>query len=245
MLNEKQVEMIGGSLTPKFLATQDGNGDVNLVMINSIEYYKDIIVFSNLFMWKTARNLEKNPNVAVMVITEKLNYFTIDGTFTGFEETGELVDHLNKSEFTRYNAYTGIRGAGRIKIKEVSPVKKMPMSWLLFKFLSSRIMFPGSSSRFPAIVADKFTTLMSIKVITYLDNGDKLRIMPLPALNVKGHYLASPVKLPSGKRYAGSVITPEIVSFQIKGTTEQRRLKVEEVYAAGPPVAGKLIYSIK
>lgn len=245
MLNQKQVEMIGGSLTPKFLATQDGSGNVNLVMINSIEYYMDMIVFSNLFMWKTARNLEKNPAVSVIVMTDKLEYFTVDGNFVGFEESGELVEHLNKSEFTRYNAYTGIRGAGKIEINTVSPVKKMPLPWFLYKFLKSRIRLPGKAPAFPANVADKFTTLMSIKIITYLDDVGKQIITPLPALKADGEHLISPVKLPAGKKYAANVITPDIVSFQIKGTAEQYRLKVEEVYAAGPPVAGKLIWNGK
>lgn len=244
MLNKKQAEIIGGSLTPKFMATADREGNVNLVMISSIEFYNDLIVFSNLFMWKTSRNLEENPAVSMLVIDDRLNYFIIEGIFMGFEETGELVDHLNRSEFTRYNAYTGIRSAGKIEISRVSPVKRMSLPWFLFKYLSSRIFYPGKPPAFPRNVADKFTMLKSIKVITYMD-GDKQKIMPLPAFNASGSFLLSPVKLPAGKKYAANVITPDIVSFQIKGTIDKPGLKVEEVYAAGPPVAGKLIYSLK
>lgn len=243
MLSEKQREIIGDSLTPKFLATCSASGDVNLVMISSIEYYQEMIIFSNLFLWKTARNLEENPDVVVMVINEQLQYFTVKGIFRGFEETGEIVDHLNKTEFTRYNAYTGIRAAGRIEITAVTPLKKMPLSWFLLQFIKSRVAVSGEKPHFPGNVAEKFSMLKSIKVFSYLDDDNNLQLIPLPAFKASGNYLFSPVDLPEGKRYAANVITPNIVSFQLKGTSEKRRLKVEEVYAAGPPVAGKLIYS--
>ncbi len=244
MLNKKQFEMLQYSLTPKFMATRDREQNVNVVMISSIDYYQEMIVFSNLFMWKTFYNLQADPYVSILVIDANLNYFNIEGIFRGFEETGELVDYLNRSEFTRYNAYTGIRSAGKIEIINISPVKKMSFAWLLSKHLSSRVLFRSSEPHFPRSVAEKFSRLKSIKVVSFQDNEGNLMILPLPAFNVSGDYLLSPVRLPAGKKYAASVITPEIVSFQIKGTMAPQGLIVEEVYAAGPPVAGKLIYSL-
>ncbi len=244
MLDAKQKELLAGTFTPKFMATRDGMGNVNVVMISSIEYYQEMIVFSNLFMWRTARNLEEDPRAFILVMDQNLNFFEIEGHFIGFEETGELVDHLNRSEFTRYNAYTGIRCAGKIEIVRVYPVKKMSLPWFLGKYLASRLLLAHTRPSFPVNVAQKFTTLKSIKVISYLDEDDKPVTRPLPALTSSGDYLITPVKLPHGRRYAACVITPDIVSFQVKGTIERRGLKVEEVYAAGPPVAGKLIYPL-
>ncbi len=243
MLTKKQEEMIGGAMTPKFLATVGEGGAVNLVLISSIEYYQGIIIFSDLFLWKTAQNLKENPKVSIMVIDDKLRYFTVEGVFQGFEDNGELVNHLNKSEFTRYNAYTGIRRAGKIAIIKVSPLQKMAIPWFLLKYLQSRASFAVNNDvNFPAVVARKFSALMSIKLISYLEDDGTLIIRPLPAFKASGDYLFSPVKLTPGKQYAANVITPDIVSFQLKGTTERKRIKVEEIYAAGPPVAGKLIY---
>ena len=66
----------------------------------------------------------------------------------------------------------------------------------------------------------------------------------LPGVGVNGDYLVPALKLPEGVRYAANVITTDVVSFQVKGVIERRGLRVEEVYAAGPPVVGKRIYRI-
>ncbi len=244
MLTSKQKEMISGAMTPKFMATTSDKEDVNLIFINSVEFYKEILIFSDLFLWKTAQNLKNNKNITVLVIDERLRYFTVEGVFQGFEESGELVNHLNKTEFTRYNAYTGIRRAGKIAITKVSPLQRMALPWFLFKFLQSRLAFTEKDVvKFPGNVAARYSSLMSIKAVSYIDNDGSLHVGPLPAFKAAGDYLVSPVNLPPGKKYAANVITPDVVSFQLKGTTEKRKLKVEEIYAAGPPVAGKLIYS--
>ena len=49
---------------------------------------------------------------------------------------------------------------------------------------------------------------------------------------------------PPGVKYAASVITPEVVSFQVKGEVKREGLQVDKVYACGPPVPGKQIYPL-
>ncbi len=240
MLNEQQVRMINQMHNPKFMATVDNQGRPNLVVITSFEYYREQIIFGNLFLWKSARNLEQNPNMAVLVIDPKLNYFTLEGKCGGFQETGDLLDHLNHGEMVRYNAYTGFRNAGVMELSFVSPVKKLSPLSMLGAYL--RLSLPKSAEpRFPRAVADKFSVLKSIKIAA-LYEAERFTLLPLPAVGISGDYLKTTAKLPEKAKYAANVITPAVVSFQVKGTVEQQGLKVEQVYAAGLPVPGKLIY---
>ncbi|MEW5784571.1 MAG: pyridoxamine 5'-phosphate oxidase family protein [Bacillota bacterium] len=240
MLNAKQTAMINHMYTPKFLATLDDRGRPNLVIVTSFEYFRDRLIMGNLFLWKTARNLQQNPQLALLVIDQSLNYFTIEGRFGGFAETGELFDHLNRSDMVRYNAYTGFRSVGTVEMEAVSPVKKLNPAGMLWVYLKGKAV-KGKPPRFPRAVAEKFSVLKSIKVAAYYREG-RFHLVPLPAVRVSGDYLAAPVALPLGAPYAANVITPQVVSFQVKGTVEQQGLKVNQVYAAGLPVPGKLIY---
>lgn len=243
MLNEQQVSMINQMRNPKFMATVDNQGRPNLVVITSFEYYRNQIIFGNLFLWKSAVNLEQNPSIAVLVIDPNLNYFTMEGKCAGFQETGELFDHLNRSEMVRYNAYTGFRSAGVMELSLVSPVQKLSPVSMLGAYL--RLSLSGSAApRFPKAVADKFSVLKSIKIAALYDAG-RFTLLPLPAVGISGDYLRTTAKLPEKAKYAANVITPAVVSFQVKGTVERQGLKIEQVYAAGLPVPGKLIYSSK
>lgn len=84
---------------------------------------------------------------------------------------------------------------------------------------------------------------MSLKVAAY-NAGGRLKLEIIPGVGVKGDYLVPALKLPEGTRCAASVITPDVISFQVKGVIDPRGLKVDEIYAAGPPVTGKQIYRI-
>lgn len=240
MLNAKQTAMINHMYTPKFLATLDDQGRPNLVIVTSFEFYRDQLIMGNLFLWKTARNLQQNPQLALLVIDQSLNYFTIEGRFTGFAETGELFDHLNRGDMVRYNAYTGFRSVGTVEMEAVSPVGKLNPGGMLWAYLKGKAV-RSEPPRFPRAVAEKFGVLKSIKVAAYYSAG-RFQLVLLPAVRVSGDYLVAAAALPLGTAYAANVITPEVVSFQVKGTVEEKGLKVEQIFAAGLPVPGKLIY---
>ncbi|HOB87777.1 MAG TPA: pyridoxamine 5'-phosphate oxidase family protein [Bacillota bacterium] len=242
MLSEKQAEMLNHMFNPKFFATMDKQGNPNLVVITCAEFYGGDIIFGNLFLWKTARNLKENPQVAMLVMDQKLNYFLVEGVFDRFEESGPLLDRLNRSDMVRYNAYTGLRNAGVIKIKSVAPLKKYPLAKVFGGFMKASLLFRGKPN-FPANVGQTFSQLMSLKAVAY-NAGGRLQVEILPGVGVNGDYLVPALKLPEGVRYAANVITTDVVSFQVKGVIERRGLRVEEVYAAGPPVVGKRIYRI-
>jgi hypothetical protein len=240
MLTAQQIGMLNRLYNPKFLATVNDGGQANLAVVTSFEYYREMVIFGNLLLWKTARNLAQNPRAAVLVMDPDLHYYTLEGRFTGFEESGELIDHLNRGEMVRYNAYTGFRSAGALEITAASPVQKLSPVKMLAAYLKIK-MTGKEAPRFPRAVAEKFAMLKSLKVIAYDDAG-RFTLIPLPAAGCSGDCLTVPVKLPPGALYAASVITPDAVSFQLQGTAGQQGLRVERVYAAGLPVPGKQIY---
>ena len=110
-----------GDRTPKFLATLDMDGQPNCVPVISLTPYgEDTLLFAEFFMNKTRRNLLANPRVGIAVYTEDFHGWMLMGVFEGFETSGERVDLINQTPMFRYNAYTSIRAAGRIRITEVS-----------------------------------------------------------------------------------------------------------------------------
>lgn len=241
MLNEGQIALINNLYNPKFLATVDREGRPNVVVVSSLEYYEGKLIFGNLMFWKTARNLQENPGVAALVISPQLDYFFLEGDFLGFTETGPVAEHLKKSEMVRYNAYTSFRSAGTVKITGVSPLRKLSPVRILREYLLSRVSFKGGPVHFPQAVAEKFAAMKSIKVAAYYNK--KLCLELMPAVRCSGNCLYSFTELPPGAKYAANVITPEVVSFQVKGTARRKCMQVEEIFACGPPVPGKQIYT--
>lgn len=241
MLVREQIQLINNLHHPKFLATVDGEGQPNVVIVSSLEYYEGKLIFGNLMLWKTARNLQANPETAILAADPELNYFYIRGNFCGFAETGPAVEHLQRSEMVRYNAYTGFRNAGIIEIIDVSPLRQLSPARILGKYVQSRINIKGGALRFPKTVADKFSAMRSLKAVAYYDG--KLHLEIMPAVRCSAGYLHTFIELPPGVKYAANVITPEVVSFQVKGMIKHEGLQVDEIYACGPPVPGKQIYS--
>lgn len=242
MLSEGQIRLINNLHHPKFLATVDRQGQPNVVVVSSLEYFEGKLIFGNLMLWKTARNLQEDPAVAVLVIDPQLHYFYLEGSFLGFTETGPAVEHLRKSDMVRYNAYTGFRNAGIIELTHAGPLCKLSPARILGEYLRSRVSFKGGPVHFPQAVADKFAALKSIKVAAYYNK--KLHLEIIPAVRYGGDCLYTFTGLPPGVKYAASVITPEVVSFQVKGGVKREGLQVDKVYACGPPVPGKQIYPL-
>ncbi len=242
MLNEKQIPVINNWLHPKFLATVDQEGQPNIVIVSSLEYFEGELIFGNLMLWKTAQNLQDNPETSILVIDPQLNYFFVEGIFKGFAESGPATEHLQKSDMVRYNAYTGFRNTGTIEITHVSPLRQFSPVRILGKYVQSRINIARRPVYFPKAVADKFSAMKSIKVVAYYDG--KLHIEIVPAVRCSGDYLHTSIEFPPGVKYAANVITPEVVSFQVRGTVKEKGLHVAEIYACGPPVPGKKIYPL-
>jgi len=251
---------LAGEFTPKFLATLDASGRPNCVPIISITPYDDEhVVFGEFMMNKTRRNLLGCGQVAITVITDALDTWSLQGTFLGFETAGERVDLINRSALFRYNAYTQIRSAGLIRVEEVSPKARLGRGRLLRDFLRARALAPCLAHRgaargpMPLPVVEKFRRLSAVRAVGFRADDGRPRAFSVLACVPAGPgrlLLADPLfnahadAIPVGAELAVSVITMDPVAYQVKGAYAGRRLgvgvvDVQECYSASPPLLGE------
>ena len=76
----------------KFMATVDADGMPNVAAILSImPFGEEKLVFVDLMMNKTRKNLLDNGKVAVSVLTKEAVSYQVKGTFEGFQTSGPLL----------------------------------------------------------------------------------------------------------------------------------------------------------
>jgi hypothetical protein len=267
-LSPAAIEALSGATTPKFLATRDAKGVPNVVPVLSLEAADErTIIFGEMMIWKTRRNLEADPRVAILVLSADLRGWMVRGRFVEFQRTGAHFDHIMGSEHIRYNAYSGIRSAGVIEVLDVARTFKLSQAGLLIDTARCRWLAGELSRRnlgwgaMPLQVREKFGRLRAAKVAAYLDAGghpDCLPALPLvPAGPSKlvwgGHALEGIGDLTPGSRMAAAVITQEPVAYQVKGEFAGWRrslgrklgvIDVREAYSACPPLPGKRLPAV-
>jgi len=245
---------------PKFLATLDADGMPNVVPITSLQAVDEsTIIFGELMMWKTRRNLEMNPRVCMGVMTPAARGWIIQGDFREFQRTGSYVDLINSAEFYRYNAYSGVRNAGVIKARRV--VREFALSRGTILAAAARARWAARWRRardkgvaMPAPVREKFARLQAAKFLAYLGPDGYPDIVPALSLTPAGEralvFAGSADGLEPGAWVAAAVLTAEPLAYQVKGRFlgAQRSLggplgviEVLEVYSASPPLPGERI----
>jgi hypothetical protein len=263
-LNPAVVRALAGARTPKFLATRDAEGVPNVVPVLSLEAADErTIIFGELMIWKTRRNLEADPRVAIMVLTPALSAWTIKAEFVEFQRSGAYFDRLMAGENVRYNAYGGIRSAGVIRVLEVTRELKLSHAALLLdtargRWLARRLSHDGPvPGTMPVQVVEKFSRLRAAKALAWLDgNGhpDCLPAFPLlPAgrsrLVLGGRAAVGALAdATPGSLVAAAVLSMEPVAYQVKGDFAGLRaslgrrfgvIDVHEAYSACPPLPGE------
>jgi predicted pyridoxine 5'-phosphate oxidase superfamily flavin-nucleotide-binding protein len=104
----------------KFMATVDQNGIPNVVPVLSVmPFGEETLVFVDVMMNKTRKNLLNNKKVAVSVLTKDGISYQVKGTFEGFQTTGPLFEMFATHELLKYNAYSGPRAVGLIHVDSV------------------------------------------------------------------------------------------------------------------------------
>jgi hypothetical protein len=243
-LQPEQIDALHITETVKFICTADETGKVNVAPIISTDYYQeDTLIFGDFLMWKTKQNLLQDPRVAVLVVDQGLRYFKLRGTFLGFEEKGQAFDFMNNTPLFKYNAYTGVRSAGLIRIEAASgtrPISKLKMAG---EFLWNAVQ--NSDYAMNPVVMEKYARLQSLKALAWMgEQGPE--VSPVTVIRVAGDTMLfrSPDCPPAGPA-ALSVITMDPVTYQVKGQLERQNsrclLRVEEVYAGGLPIPGRRI----
>jgi hypothetical protein len=262
------LQALSGEMTPKFLATRSAEGMPNVVPCTSImPAGGDRLIFGNFLLRKSVTNLDADARVGILVITTELEGWILRGDFVEWQRTGEYVDRLNSTDLLRYNAYTGIRNAGVVEVRQVHRHFRLSMLRVLGDYLAAgaacllnRPAAPADgATALPHTVRDSFRPISALRVLARLDGEGYPLPVPLLSLQPSGDRclgcalgpLADLVDtLAPGAPVAASLLTQEIVSFQVKGRwLGQWRLlgqplgalSVEAVYAGGPPIPGRQI----
>lgn len=261
-LPQKVRDLFAEEMAAKFLATADASGKVNVALIVTLQPppgdRNDRLIFGEFLMWRSKRNLEENPRVAAAAVNMKLKMGTLRGDFQGFEKKGDYKDFIDVSPFMRYNAYSGVRAAGVIDVREVEYIGGPFMPTLAVDFL--RLRMSGGESvegkvSIPSLVREKFAKLTSIKALAVMGEDGYPRVFPVLTVAPAGEggfklwaagYNRGMMDIEVPCRAAMSLVTMDAKSYKVTGRLRSggRRtllFEVEEVYNAMPPLAGERI----
>ena len=265
LIQGKLHESLSEEMVPKFLATVNEKGEPNVVLVATIcPNGKEQMAFGDFLLNKTALNLDGNSKTSVLVITENLEWWSMATNFSGWEETGPLVESFNSSDLFRYNAYTGIRRAGKLEIENMVASGKVgklslaidfALTGLGKKFLKTN----GKTEKMPLPVAEKFSRIQAVKILSYVrEDGypvclPLLSTQPIDKNNLAFGLGCAPElihSIPEKTFCAINVVTFDPVSYQVKGTFQgyagtplgkKGVVQVEQVWCTSPPLCGERI----
>jgi hypothetical protein len=252
------IQALQGEMTPKFLASRSPEGQPNVVPLVSIlpaDDQEDTLFFGNFLLRKTVKNLDLDPRVGILVITPDLKGWILTGDFIEWQKTGKYVEKQMNSSLLRYNAYTGIRNAGIIHVRDVLGGFKISKLQVAFDFFWTRFSnckvshIPDPAITIPHPVQVEFNRMVAVKVLAWIAEDGYPRIIPVLSLQPTGDRgLAGRVKPygqhlpPANDKVAVNILTFEAISYQVKGTWAQDGslgvIRAQEIYAGGPPKPG-------
>ncbi len=258
------IEALSGEMTPKFLATRSADGIPNVVPVTSIMPSGDVadrLIFGNFLLRKSVRNLDSDARVGIMVITTDLEGWVLEGEFTGWQRTGAYVERINSTDLLRYNAYTGIRNAGIIQVQAIRRHFRISKLHVLADYLIARCAarphnLPAEARTMPLPVQTAFRPMTAIRALAFLDGKGHPMIAPTLSLQPAGERalvcaegLATDLLTPlaTGDPIAASLLTLDVISFQVKGQWLGSRcllgapvgmMATTAAYAGGPPIPG-------
>ena len=251
------LDALRGEMTPKFLATRNAAGVPNVVPCISLQPaddQPDTIFFGNFLLRKSIQNLKADSRVGILVITPELRGWILKCDFVEFQRTGAYVDKQMSGSLLRYNAYTGIRDAGIIRVRSVERTFAISKLQVMTDYIQARIAGLGKPAHsddgvnVPRQVQNEFAKMIAVKVLAWLgDDGypivvPTLSMQPSGAENLVCHTLSKLPRPPAGAQVATNILTFEAISYQAKGRWNLRgntgKIRVQEVYAGGPPLPG-------
>ena len=262
--NEAELlDALRGEMTPKFLATRNTEGIPNVVPCVSIlpaDDQPDTLFFGNFLLRKSIKNLEVDKRVAVLVMTQDLKGWMLKCDFVEFQRTGANVDRQMSSNLLRYNAYTGIRNAGVMRVLSLEGRFKISKIQVLLDYLRAKtktLRVSDNSNniknqetvKIPLPTRQEFARMVAVKVLAWIGEDDYPIIVPALSMQPAGENtlvgVLSGVDLPKpspGARVATNILTFQAISYQVKGQWQPSgntgKLQVQEVYAGGPPYPG-------
>ncbi len=168
------------------------------------------------------------------------------------------MDQQKNSSLLRYNAYTGVRNAGLIRLLSIegtfaiSKLQVLKDYWLARLAAISqgrdRKTLSGNGVIIPLAVKLEFARVAAVKVLAWLGPDGYPKVIPSLSLQPAGQkklacWKKAEFPTPAAQALvAANVLTSEAISYQIKGRWEESKrsglILVEEVYAGGPPYPG-------
>jgi len=253
-----------GELTPKFLATRSASGVPNVVPCVSIQPaddhqgdlgQPDTLFFGNFLLRKSIQNLKQDTRVGILVITPELRGWMLKADFVEFQRTGAYVDRQMSGSLLRYNAYTGIRNAGILRVRSVEGAFEISKMQVARDYMFARLaglVRPRADNQtvtMPLAVRREFARMVAVKVLAWVRDDGYPTIVPTLSLQPAGDKTlvcwrphASLPQPPADAQVATNILTFEAVSYQAKGQWSARgnvgAILVREVYAGGPPIPG-------
>ena len=161
-LDADVIRVLAGPRVPKFLATRDAQGVPNVVPVLSLAAVDEhTIVFGEMMVWKTRRNLEADPRLSMLVVSPDLRAWTVRGRFVEFQRSGPLFDRVSSEESARYNPYGSYRSAGVIEVLGTTRVSRFSQLGLLLdtvrcRMLARSVSRDGPTAAMPVQVREKF-----------------------------------------------------------------------------------------
>lgn len=268
ILTPEQIAMMAGDMTPKFLATRSADGRPNVVPILSIQAADPrTVIFGEFLMWKTRDNLEADPHVAGLVLTQELKFFRFRATVRDFVKTGPHFDQVSSSPMFRYNPYTGVRGVWVADLVEAEPVGRLSPLAVAVGFIGNRLGGPRAEGGagatdgrrlLPVPVLEKLNRMQALKVAATRGHDfpmvfPDLSIQAVDPASLRGgagafgrHYREAAVGRDT--ELAVAVLTADPVAYQVKGTVvatagNKVAVRVTEAFTATPPVPGRRVDS--
>jgi len=254
------LEALQGEMTPKFMATRNPEGIPNVVPCVSIlpaEDQADTLFFGNFLLRKSIKNLEVDNRMAVLVITQELKGWILKCDFVEFQRTGAYVDQQMNSNLLRYNAYTGIRNAGVIRVLSIEGRFNISKIQVLFDFLRAKLRTFNISNHLkeintviiPLPTRREFAKMAAVKVLAWISEDEYPTIVPMLSLQPSGQRVLVGClsknglpKPPEEATVAANILTFDAISYQAKGLWQTfgnaGAIQVQEVYAGGPPYPG-------
>jgi hypothetical protein len=168
------------------------------------------------------------------------------------------VDQQKSSPLLRYNAYTGVRNAGVIRLRSlegtfaISKLQVLKDYWLArlaaMRQGNEQKTLSGNSVIIPLAVRLEFARMAAVKVLAWVGPDGYPKVIPSLSLQPAGQKKLVYWKkagFPSPAAHAlvaANILTFEAISYQTKGRwSESDRsgvIQVEEIYAGGPPYPG-------
>jgi hypothetical protein len=247
-------------LTPKFMITQDSNGEPNTALVMTWTVYeKNKLVYGDFMTFKSRQNLlDGNSKMAILVMTMELYSWLIKADFESYHQNDEVYEFIAMTDLFRYNQYTNARGAGLATPKWISqgyPISKVNVltNYLKARMAKGKVPYEETieGNMSPPILR-RFSEMAAVKILSFIDDDGYPAAFPafgmLPAQSnrlviKRGEESRRGYSLSDGQRVAISLVTLEPAAFQVKGTFRELNdgtaaVDLDRVYVCSLPRPG-------